>query len=193
MNTRIPLWMVLAGLAAACPALRAQEAEEAVRVSLTKAALAALRPGNRAAVVVAPEERNPFAQKVQPVRPAQFEMLDTEESRLRAILANLPVGGVSAGGQSPAVLMGSLRLAVGQELPKLLPNQAERIRVVSVDENVVVFGFLETNGEVGDRTLVRSISLAPEVRYKLPSQSPARGGPPPSGVFGGVMRGHESR
>lgn len=171
----------------------AQETEELARVTLTKAALASMRPANRSVVQVSPEERNPFAQKVQAPRVVGFETQDSEESRLRAILSNYPISGITVGRSATRVLMGGLPLAAGMDLPELIPNQAEKVKVVSVDQNVIVFGFVEADGEVKDRTLVRSISLAPQVRHMLPTQSPMRGGAPPSGPFGGVLRKNETR
>lgn len=146
-----------------------------------------LSPGFRKATIVNESERNPFSAKARPVRPAMVDAGDSEEARIRAFLTNLPVGGVAEADGSVSLLLGSLRVQNGQDLPPLFPGQTEKVRLVSATSDMLVFGFVEKDGQVGSRTVARSISLRPRVRHMLPIQSPPRGGSPPAAQFGGVV------
>lgn len=131
----------------------------------------ALLPSRRQPVIVSPEETNPFSQKVAPSAQMVFEEVETEEVRIRNIINDMPFAGLAEDGDSRRALIGSLALGEGDEVPPILPVQAERVVVVRVTGEEIEFGFLERNGKLGARTFTRRFSLAPQIRYLLPSEA----------------------
>jgi hypothetical protein len=130
-----------------------------------------LMPSRRQPVIVAPDESNPFSQKVAPSAQMVFQEVETEETRIRNIINDMPFAGLAEGEESRRALIGSLALSEGDEVPPILPVQAERLVVLRVTDEEIELGFLERNGKVGARTFTRRFSLAPQVRYLLPSEA----------------------
>lgn len=131
----------------------------------------ALMPQNRRTLVVETNEINPFGQQAETLPDMAVEQQESEESRLRKAVGKFPVGGISGNAGGYTILLGSLRLKAGDDLPVILPGQSEHLRVVSLTEKSIVLGFLESDGKVGDRTFALQIQTTPSVRYLLPSQS----------------------
>ncbi|GAB4175665.1 MAG: hypothetical protein Fur0032_15510 [Terrimicrobiaceae bacterium] len=131
-----------------------------------------LMPSQRQPVLVGPEETNPFSQKVAPSTNLIFQEVETEEVRIRNIFGDMPFAGLAVGENSRRALIGPLALEEGDEVPRILPMQAERLVVLRVTDEEIELGFLERDGKVQGRTFTRRFSLAPQVRYLLPSEAP---------------------
>lgn len=146
----------------------------AALVLFAPAALAAgdklLFPDGRQALEVRPGERNPFGQQIAPeVQSTTAGTQDTvsEESRLRRILRALKISGASSQGSSRRILIGSLILKPGDPLPPLITNQAESLRVLSVDESQVILEFIDKDPTAETRKITLFYALDPTVSQFL--------------------------
>jgi len=140
-------------------------------------------PGNRRTVTLSPNEVNPFGQQAEVAPDLGLQQQESEEVVLRRTISQFPAGGLSGGEGNFSALLGPMRLRAGDRLPKILPKQSERLEVVAITEKVVILGFLEQDGKVGDRTFAVQLNTRPVVRYMLPSQSVL---PPASSPLEGV-------
>lgn len=134
------------------------------------AADALLFPDARQTVEVRSNERNPFGQTVSPeVQSTGGAAQETvsEESRLRRILRALKISGVSGQGSSRRALIGSLILQPGDPLPPLIANQAESLRVASVDDSQVILEFIEKDPAAESRKITLFYGLQPTVAQFL--------------------------
>ena len=124
-----------------------------------------LLPGGRHSVVVPPIPKIPFAQQTIPeAPPINAQEGATEEARLRRILQTMKIGGVSGNSDQKQALLGPLILKPGNTLPKIIKNQIEEIRVVSVSDNLVVLEFLKQDPSSATRELYIPFGINPEVR-----------------------------
>jgi hypothetical protein len=151
------------------------EQQKALDMRLPELNRAALEPEERVPEKVAEEERNPFG--LLSVPPAEEEQevkieIETEEMKIRRILGNMRVAGVSGSPGSYRVLLGSMQLAKGDTVPRLFANQAERLRVEDITERQVVLAFIERSKEkdLPPRTVGLGIDLSPRVRSLLPGE-----------------------
>ena len=127
-----------------------------------------LFPDGRQRVELRPAERNPFVQAIaQEAIPTKPEEGITEEARLRRILRAMKIGGVSGKPGSRQVLLGSLILKPGGTLPPILKNQAEVLRVLSVDDLSVEIAFVEKDPSASARRIVLPFSIKPEVAQMM--------------------------
>ncbi|MFZ4777214.1 MAG: hypothetical protein ACOYM3_17745 [Terrimicrobiaceae bacterium] len=123
-----------------------------------------LQPEGRQKVELRPSERNPFTQQVSVEAPvAETKEGTTEESRLRSILRAIKISGISGKPGHKQVLLGSLIIKPGDTLPKLLSNQFEDLRVVSVDDASIILAFVERDSSADARQIILPIAIKPEV------------------------------
>ncbi len=151
------------------------EQQKALDMRLPELNRAALEPEERVPEKVEEGERNPFG--LLSVPPAEEEeevkiAVETEEMKIRRILGNMRVAGVSGSPGSYRVLLGSMQLAKGDMVPRLFANQAERLRVEDISERQVVLAFIERSKEkdLPPRTVGLGIDLTPRVRSLLPGE-----------------------
>lgn len=151
-----------------------------------------LLPGEKVPVAVAPDERNPFGRRTPKVAEAPVESTETEESQIRGVLERLVVTGITHGKGGARVLLGSLALQEGRELPPVISGQSEKLRVLSLQDGRIEIGFVERDGTAETRRISLSADLTPTVRFALGSKNPK---PPESpsqdAEFGGVIRKNE--
>lgn len=124
----------------------------------------ALEPEKRTPATVLEGERNPFGLVSVPAPEAvEIEPIaaETEEMRLRRILGNLRVSGLTGSPGSYRILLGSLQLGEGDEVPKLFADQGEVLRVQSITEREMVLVFEEKNPELPPRTIGLGFDLTP--------------------------------
>ena len=114
--------------------------------------------------MVSESEKNPFTgsatkvtDQMMPAEPV------TEEKKIRRVLANLRVSGISQSSSGPRVVLGSLPLGEGDELPKLFAGQSERLKVKSITERDVVLVFVEPETSRKERSI--------GVRFDLDAQT----------------------
>lgn len=130
-----------------------------------------LLPERRTPTDVPANERNPFGSIALPP-PEEKEVtpieMETEEMKLRRILGNLRVSGVSGSPDTGyTVLLGPLVLRAGTTLPRLFENQAEILRIESVTDHDAVFAFVEKDTTLPPRTIGINFNLHPHVRSLL--------------------------
>ena len=128
-------------------------------------------PETRRSVIVESNERNPFGKIETKIAAPDLGAPQpaTEESRLRATILRMPVRGHSISDSNSSVILGNLALSAGDELPSLFPGQMERIVVKEITPDKLTFGFLERDGSSDLRAFSVNFSVAPRIRYALPS------------------------
>ncbi|TSA37389.1 MAG: hypothetical protein D4R65_00915 [Verrucomicrobiaceae bacterium] len=144
---RIPHFLVLLLVSASAPA-----ASESL-----------LYPDTRKVLDVRANERNPFAQQITD-SPGPTQEGVSEDARLRRILRAMKIGGVSGTPGHRQLLLGSLILKPGVVLPPLISNQAEVLRVVSVDDSSITLEFVEKDPASDARKILLTFGIKPEVR-----------------------------
>lgn len=124
-----------------------------------------LLPEDKVPFTLEGNERNPFG-KIGPK--AATAVVENEESRIRAIVENLPVGGIIEGRTGRKVLLGSLVVEEGRVLPPVISRQTEKLQVLSVTPEKVEIAFLESDGTPGLRRIVVGLNIAPSVQFRVP-------------------------
>lgn len=133
----------------------------------------ALEPDKREPATVQEAERNPFGLVSLP--PTEVEetatiQAETEEERLRRILGNMRVSGMSGSPGAYLVLLGSMQIKEGQRLPKLFADQAELLRVTKVTDREIILSFEEKDASVPPRTIGLGYDLRPRPQSLLPGE-----------------------
>jgi hypothetical protein len=136
-----------------------------------------LEPGMRKPIDVKPGERNPFGLLSVPPPEEKEEVkieAETEEMKIRRILGNMRVVGVSGERGDYRVLVGSMKLAKGDMVPRLFATQVEMLRVDEINERQVLLSFVERKlpgqAELPPRTIGLAVDLTPRVRSLLPGE-----------------------
>jgi hypothetical protein len=140
--------------------------------SLRSADALELLPQTKIPVLLSEGERNPFAVKAAPAAQVVAADQESEESRLRGLLANLQVSGYAEGEGGTTVLLGPYLLRPGELVPSLLRRQTEQIRVAAIRPGQIELLFLEPNDRPPTRRLTLNFSTEPKVRYLLGTQVP---------------------
>lgn len=141
-------------------------------------------PGEKVAIKVEEAERNPFGLRVVQTTEAPKEDTGSEETEIRTVVESLTVKGVTKSGGRVQVLLGSFALEEGKLMPELIPDQTEKLRVLTLTEEKAELGFVEKNGSVGGRTIVLRLDFTPSVRYKVgPGATASDAASPMGGVY----------
>lgn len=117
-------------------------------------------PGEKAPEVLQPRERNPFARREAKTDAPAVEQ-ESEESKLRALIATMNVTGVVRGGDAPTVLLEDLILKPGHPIPALLEDQTEKLAVGRITEAQVEILFVEAEPTAEPRKIFIPIDLKP--------------------------------
>jgi hypothetical protein len=175
MNTKAS--MLIFSLAALLPVgLFAQAREltpaeqKAADMRMPELDRSAMEPEKREPAKVLEGERNPFGLVALPpeeVEEIQTIQAETEEMRLRRILGNMRISGVSGTDGNYRVVLGSLHLRQGDTLPKLFANQAEVLRVSSITDREVVLSFSEKSADLPPRSIGLAYDLKPRPQSLL--------------------------
>lgn len=142
------------GRAPGAPVQLTPAEEKAADMRLPRLDRTDLTPDSREPVKVKETERNPFSfvavatDERVPAEPVK------EETKLRQLFTNLRVTGFSDAPGGRRVLLGSLSLGVGDEVPRLFSGQAEKLSVQAITERGVVLKFLETDGSRDERSIL---------------------------------------
>lgn len=170
---------LLAGLlvtaAAAQTGALSPEEEKRSDMRIPELDRSALEPDKRNPTAVSEGERNPFGLLSVPPpeeKEAPKIQVETEEMKIRRILGNMRVTGVSGDRGSRRVLLGSILLGKGDIVPRLFANQGEMLRVEDVTERQVVLSFIERKQQDDQppRTIGLVVDLRPRVRSILPGE-----------------------
>jgi hypothetical protein len=133
----------------------------------------ALVPDKREPATVLEAERNPFGLVSLPpteVQETATIQAETEEERLRRILGNMRVSGMSGSPSAYIVLLGSMQVKEGQRLPKLFADQAELLRVTKVTDREIILSFEEKDASLPPRTIGLGYDLRPRPQSLLPGE-----------------------
>lgn len=123
-------------------------------------------PEDKAPVVVAESERNPFGKKPVKLETVEEDVED-EESKIRNVIEKLPISGVMQGRTGTKVLLGTLVVEEGRMLPPVIPRQQEKIKVMSVSAEKVELAFVEPSGETGLRKVMITLDVRPKIQFRL--------------------------
>ncbi len=165
-------FLVLAVLAVLTGSLAAQEAPPvAPAASFAPGRMIGMRPEQKRPLLLKDNERNPYAKRSPEEVKAPGEDNNSEELRIRQRLGNLRVTGRSQGPNGLRVLLGDIILEEGRLLPQLLPDQSENLRVVEINEDTVVLGWLDIEtDELTGKTMQVAYDLTPSIGYALQGQ-----------------------
>jgi hypothetical protein len=133
----------------------------------------ALVPEERQPETVQAGERNPFGLVALPpeeVQETEAIQAETEEMRLRRILGNMRVTGVSGAAGSYRIVLGSMLLKQGELLPKLFADQAEVLRVSDISDREVVLSFVEKDPSIPARSIGLGYDLQPRPQSLMPGE-----------------------
>src|SRR5690606_29244548 len=118
-------------------------------------------------------ERNPYAKRSPKEEKATAQESNAEELRIRERLGALRITGRSRGPNGLRVLLGDIILEEGRILPQLLEDQSENLRVVELNEDMVVLGWLDIEtGDLTGKTMQVAYDLTPSIGYALHGQGP---------------------
>lgn len=159
-------------------------AAESIEVS-EKAAAVGMLPYQKRGDVLENDERNPFAERTI-VKDSNVSTTDgsTEESKLRGILSNMRVTGISKGEKGFRAMVGGLIMEEGETIPPLIGRQSDKLRVSKVTKTTVEITWINEEGAEEPRKHVLSLDLRPLVRSKLPSSGVIEPIDPRGGVNG---------
>jgi hypothetical protein len=146
------------------------EQQKALDMRLPELNRAALEPEERVPEKVADGERNPFGILSVPKQEEEKPELkeETEEMKIRRVLANMRVAGLFGSPGSYEVLLGGFLLRVGQDVPRLFYDQAERLVVDDITERQITLRFVERDRSAADsRKLAIYYDMNPRVRSFL--------------------------
>jgi hypothetical protein len=175
IRLRVALGLILPCLVLTIPAL-AQEREltpaeqKAADMRIPELDRTAMEPERREPSTVVEGERNPFGLvSLPPEEVEQVEQIasETEEMRLRRIIANMRISGVSGSPGSYRVVLGSMQLKQGETLPKLFADQAEVLRVQSIGDREIILAFEEKAQGLPARTIGLGYDLTPRPQSLL--------------------------
>jgi len=175
IRLKVTFALLLALLVLTNPAL-AQEKEltpaeqKAADMRIPELDRSAMAPERREPATVVEGERNPFGLvSLPPEEVQEVEQIasETEEMRIRRILANMRISGVSGSPGSYRVVLGSMQLKDGEILPKLFADQAEVLRVQSIGEREIILAFEEKAPGLPARTIGLGYDLTPRPQSLL--------------------------
>ena len=164
-----------------------------------------MRPTEKRSLTLKPSERNPYANRTEQSNLNEEEEQDSEEVAIRAKLGALQVTGSSRSTSGLILLLGDIMIQRGKVLPQLILNQTQELKVVGIDEEKIVLGWMDVEtGELTGKTMQLPYDLRPNVNYVLKGQSittetlakdldmgvlkPKRKGPPGKGGAEGFAR-----
>lgn len=129
---------------------------------------------------VKPEENNPFESAME--ANARNAPEDTEENRVRDVLARLPVVGASLRPDGKMkVMLGDLMLEPGIIVPPVFQDQQVQLNVRNITPQFIELAWQEKEATgLPPKVMLIPINISPEVKYKL------FGG---QGATGKIMRG----
>jgi hypothetical protein len=134
-------------------------------------------PSQKVPAPVDQGDRNPFSTRLAsvPDETGNYDA-DTEESKIRQVFANLKVTGrAPASGGAARVLVGDLILKEGGDIPQVIENQTNVLRVTRITEKEVEITWIDEIDADAPRKLLIPINLNPEVSFLLPGRSQGAG------------------
>ena len=161
------------GVAPAPPEELTPAEQKAAYLRLPTLDRSAMNPELREPLEVVDEERNPFGMVALAAgerRPVEVIKAESEEQKIRRVLANMRISGLAGSPGAYRVLIGSLPVGEGDILPRLFADQAEKLLVKSISDRAVALEFIESDESVAPRTIGLSLDLRPQVNSLLPGE-----------------------
>ena len=159
----VPTFLTACLATFACGLTSAQEEEGQGRVQY-----ALILPEEKTPEVVGAEENNPFEATAKSEGDSEA---DTEETRVRDILLQLPVVGGASGPAGRRVMLGGIRLVEGAMVPALLPDQQVALRVKSITPTAIELVWVDKKPTgLPPKVLIIPTDVSPKVRYRLPAE-----------------------
>lgn len=148
----------------AAPAQQASGGDKQSDLRIPNLDRSALEPDMRAPTEVLPGEKSSFGFVAEPEAPQAGPVKsESEEDKIRRILALMPVRGLAGQECGNRVLLGSIPLEKDDIVPRLFDNQALVLRVAEVTDRKVLL-VITNDGQ----QIPLSFDLAPRVRSVLP-------------------------
>jgi hypothetical protein len=133
-----------------------------------------MRPDQKRPLLLKESERNPYAKRNPQEEVATQETANAEELRIRGIIGSLRVTGRSRGPNGLRVLLGDLVLEEGRVLPQLIEGQSENLRVLELNDDTVVLGWIDADhGKPTGKAMQVAYDLSPIVGFALNGRSPS--------------------
>lgn len=129
-----------------------------------------LTPEKRDPETVAAGERNPFGFVAPAATVAATAEAESEENKLRRILAGMRVSGNSSGSGVNSALLGPILVREGETVPRLFADQAEILRVQSITDREVVIVFVDKEQGKEPRTINLPVDLSARVKSLMPGE-----------------------
>lgn len=164
------LLFALAGTATAQQRELTPAEEKARDMRMPQLDRSALEPERREPAKIEEGERNPFGLIALPKEETEDTVAiqtETEEMRLRRVLGNMRISGVSGSPGDYRVVLGSMHVSQGDTLPKLFLDQAEILRVTSITDREVTLSFVEKDPSIPPRTIGLAYDLTPRASSLL--------------------------
>jgi hypothetical protein len=135
--------------------------QKAADMRLPQLDRSALTPESRTPERVEESDRNPFGMVTRLLDQMVSAEPVSEERKIRQVLSNLRITGFADSSAGRRVLLGSLALGVGDQLPQLFVGQVERLKVKVITDRDVVLQFVESDASRAERNIGLRIDLKP--------------------------------
>lgn len=144
-----------------------QQRAAAMRLPILDRSALTVEERKRKKVLVEDTERNPFGMVSKVADRTTSAEPVSEQKRIERVLRAMRVAGLGGSVAGPRVMLGSLSLGVGEELPPLFFGQVERLVVKSISDREVLLVFVEPEDSRKERTVGLSFNLRPQVGSML--------------------------
>ncbi|MFP6872259.1 MAG: hypothetical protein VCA55_02020 [Verrucomicrobiales bacterium] len=123
------------------------------------------------AFILKQEERNPFADRTKGDNGQTAEDSQSEDSRIRLALESFSVSGIARGQDGYKAQLGGIILSEGNLIPRLIPGQADDLRVTKITPELVEITWVADEEADKPRKITLEIDLVPRVGVLLPTAS----------------------
>jgi hypothetical protein len=145
--------------------------------------------------LILPEEKTPEFLKADENNPFEVSTSkvekdgDSEENRVRDIFISMPAVGGGSGPTGMRVMLGGIRLEVGQQMPDVIFDQQVMLRVKAINDGFIELIWVEKIPTgLPPKPFVIPVDVSPSVRYRMPSGAGDKSG----GATGTLRRGEVS-
>lgn len=137
----------------------------------TPSRMIGIRPADKTPLITKANERNPYARRSAAEEAEEGGEQNQEEILIRQKLSSLSVKGRSIGPNGPRILLGDIILETGKELPPLLQQQVESLKVIEISDSSIILGWLDVETrELTGKTMQVTYDLTPRITYALHGQ-----------------------
>lgn len=135
-----------------------------------------MRPTEKRSLNLKATERNPYAARAPQEEFNEEDDQNSEEMAISSKLRALNVSGSSRSARGLRLLLGDILIERGKILPPLILDQTQHLKVLEVDTEKIVLGWMDgESSELTGKTLRIIYDLEPSVGYVLQGQVNAPG------------------